>query len=114
MKIKFLSAVCLLTAAAATLCGCNEGQTGGQHLNDTDTRIVEERGDLPGDDMTPMPSETLPAPAENGSAPAGDARGDKHRPPEHTKNPRRIFGGRRRCPRCPEHPDCPGEGDKDN
>lgn len=98
MKIKLLSAIIILSAATAMMCGCNEGQTGGQHLNDgPDARIVEQDGDAPGADVLP-------------SLPDNEGETEPPRPPKGWRKPKRIFGERRRhrCPDCPDCPEAPG------
>lgn len=114
MKTKLMTAICILSAAATMLCGCNDGQTGGgQNLNDgPDTRIVEPGKDSDGEHVLP----DVPVPAPDDPKPHGDHRRDDRIPPPEKGErlrPRRIFGHRNgdncRCPDCgnDEKDDCP-------
>ena len=99
MKLKLLTLI-LLTTATAALCACNDGQTGGQNLNDQpDTRMTEENDgqETVPDDGIECPDDRCPeGPCPDGRHPDGRRR-DEPRPPKHgdDRRPKRIFGDRR-------------------
>lgn len=113
MKTRLMTAICILSAAATMLCGCNDGQTGGgQNLNDgPDTRIVEPGKDSDGEHV--LPDGPAPAPDDQ-KLHDGHWRDGRISPPERGERhrPRRIFGHRNehddRCPDCDkdEKDDC--------